>query len=141
TPVIKAGIPLVLVSRELPDLGAAFYSNDNEAGILLTTDFVLAQGAKDVVLIDEDIPSSTIRIRIEGFARSLERHGTSFDPRRLRLLVSPPRSFRGAPSGHADDAYRVPSARLGRGRRPCGCGGADDYYALGLYRSLGERRT
>src|SRR5690606_27973291 len=94
TPVIKAGIPLVLVSRELPELGVDFYSNDNEAGIQLTTDFVLAQGAKDVVLIDEDMPFSTIRIRIEGFRRSLERHGISFDARRHLVLVPPPRSFR-----------------------------------------------
>lgn len=140
TPVIKAGIPLVLVSRELPELGVDFYSNDNEAGIQLTTDFVLAQGAKDVVLIDEDMPFSTIRIRIEGFRRSLERHGISFDSRRHLVLVPPPRSFRVAQSWHADDAYRVASDLLDRGRRPDAFVVGDDYYALGLYRALRERR-
>src|SRR3546814_1110067 len=59
TPIIKAGIPLVLVSRELPELNVDFYSTDNEAGIQLTTDAVLARGAKDVVLLDEDMPFST----------------------------------------------------------------------------------
>src|SRR3546814_16021316 len=37
TPIIKAGIPLVLVSRELPELNVDFYSTENEAGIQLTT--------------------------------------------------------------------------------------------------------
>src|SRR3546814_18234970 len=47
TPIIKAGIPLVLVSRELPELNVDFYSPDNEAGIQLTTDAVLARGRSE----------------------------------------------------------------------------------------------
>jgi LacI family transcriptional regulator len=139
TPVIKSGIPLVLVSRELPELGVDFYSADNEAGIRLTTDFVLAQGAKDVVLVDEDMPFSTIRLRSEGFRRSLERHGLPFDPRQQLALVPPARAFRVSQSWQADDAYRVVSDLLDRGRRPDAFVVGDDYYALGLYRALTER--
>ena len=138
-PVIKAGIPLVLVSRELPELGVDFYSTDNEAGIRLTTDAVLSLGAKDVVLIDEDMPFSTIRLRLDGFRKSLERHGLPFDPRQNLALVPPPRSFRVSQSWHADDAYRVASDFLDRGRRPDAFVVGDDYYALGLYRALRDR--
>lgn len=138
-PVIKAGIPLVLVSRELPELGVDFYSTDNEAGIQLTTDAVLSLGAKDVVLIDEDMPFSTIRLRLDGFRKSLERHGLPFDPRQNLALVPPPRSFRVSQSWHADDAYRVASDFLDRGRRPDAFVVGDDYYALGLYRALRDR--
>lgn len=139
TPVIKAGIPLVLVSREMPELGVDFFSTDNEAGIRLTTDAVLDLGAKDVVLVDEDMPFSTIRLRTEGFRRSLEQHGLPFDPRQQLALVPPPRSFRVSQSWHADDAYRVASDLLDRGRRPDAFVVGDDYYALGLYRALRER--
>ncbi|WP_338425895.1 LacI family DNA-binding transcriptional regulator [Sphingopyxis kveilinensis] len=138
-PIIKAGIPLVLVSRELPELGVDFFSVDNEAGISLTTDFVVSQGAKDIVLLDEDMPFSTIRIRAEGFRRSLERHGLPFDTRQNLALVPPARSFRVSQSWQADDAYRVASDLLDRGRRPDAFVVGDDYYALGLYRALGER--
>lgn len=138
-PVIKAGIPLVLVSRELPELGVDFFSTDNEAGIGLSTDAVLARGARDVVLLDEDMPFSTIRLRIEGFKRALERHGLAFDPRNHLALVPPARSFRVSQSWHADDAYRVASDLLDRGRRPDAFVVGDDYYALGLYRALSER--
>jgi LacI family transcriptional regulator len=139
TPVMKTGIPLVLVSRELPELDVDFYSTDNEAGIRLTTEAVLARGAKDVVLIDEDMPFSTIRLRTEGFRHALERHGLVFDPRNNLALIPPARSFRVSQSWHADDAYRVASDLLDRGRRPDAFVVGDDYYALGLYRALRER--
>lgn len=139
TPVIKAGIPLVLVSRELPQLGVDFYSTDNEAGIRLTTEAVLERGARDIVLFDEDMPFSTIRLRAEGFRRTLERHGIAFDARRHLALVPRPRSFRVSQSWQADDAYRVASDLLDRGRRPDAFVVGDDYYALGLYRALRER--
>jgi LacI family transcriptional regulator len=139
TPLIKAGIPLVLVSREMPELEVDFFSTDNEAGIRLTTDAVFALGAKDVVLIDEDMPFSTIRLRTEGFRRSLEEHGLTFDPRHHLALVPAPRVFRVAQSWHADDAYRVACDLLDRGRRPDAFVVGDDYYALGLYRALRER--
>lgn len=138
-PVIKAGIPLVLVARELPELETDFYSNDNEAGIQLTTDAVLARGAKNVVLIDEDMHFSTIRLRCEGFRKSLEKHGLPFDPRVNLALVPPGRSFRVSQSWHADDAYRVTCDLLDRGRRPDAFVVGDDYYALGLYRAFRER--
>jgi LacI family transcriptional regulator len=139
SPVIKAGIPLVLVSRELPELGVDFFSTDNDAGIRLTTNAVIDLGAKDVVLIDEDMPFSTIRLRSEGFRRTLEGRGLPFDPRQNLALVPPPRSFRVSQSWQADYAYRVITDLLDRGRRPDAFVVGDDYYALGLYRALRER--
>jgi len=138
-PVIKAGIPLVLVTRELPELDVDFYSTDNKAGVQLATETVLKQGARDVVLLDEDMHFSTIRIRYEGFRQSLEKYGLPFDPRLNLALVPPTRSFRVSRTWHADDAYRVVSELLDRGRRPDAFVVGDDYYALGLYRALRER--
>lgn len=137
-PVIKAGIPLVMVTRELPELDVDFYSTDNNAGVQLATETVIKQGAKDVVLLDEDMHFSTIRIRYEGFRQSLEKYGLPFDPRLNLALVPPARSFRVSRTWHADDAYRVVSELLDRGRRPDAFVVGDDYYALGLYRALRE---
>ena len=139
TPVIKAGIPLVMVSRELPDTPVDFFSNDNQAGIRMTTEAVIGMGARDIVLIDEDMPFSTIRLRLEGFRRTLEVAGLTFDRRRNLALVPPARSFRVSHSWQADDAYRVAGELLDRGRRPDAFVVGDDYYALGLYRALRER--
>lgn len=136
--VIKAGIPLVLVSRELPDLEVDFFSSDNESGMKLTTDAVLARGARDVVLVEEDMPISTVRRRIAGFRRSLEEHGLTYEARHQLALVPPRRSFRVAQTWQADDAYRVCSDLLDRGRRPEAFVVGDDYFALGLYRALRE---
>lgn len=138
-PLIKAGIPMVLVSRELPELDVDFFSTDNAAGISMSTKAVLSQGARDVVLIDEDMPFSTIRLRIEGFSNSLREYGIAFDPRHNLALVPPARSFRVAQSWHADDSYRIACDLLDRGRRPDAFVVGDDYYALGLYRALRER--
>jgi len=141
TPVIKAGIPLVMVSRELPDTPVDFFSNDNQAGIGLTTNAVIRMGARDIVLIDEDMPFSTIRLRLEGFKRALEAAGIAFDPRKNLAPVPPPRSFRVSRSWQADDAYRVACELLDRGRRPDAFVVGDDYYALGLYQALRERNV
>src|SRR3546814_16596511 len=71
----------------------------------------------------------------------LERHGLAFDPRNNLALIPPARSFRVSQSWHADDAYRVASDLLDRGRRPDAFVVGDDSYALGLYRALRARGT
>lgn len=134
----KAGVPLVLVSRELPDLELDLISTDNEAGVYATTSHVLELGATDVVLIEEDLPISTIDHRISGFRRALEDHGLPYDSRRI-ALVPPRRSARAALPWQAEDAYRVSSDLLDRGRRPDAFVVGNDYFALGLYSSLRER--
>jgi LacI family transcriptional regulator len=100
---------------------------------------VVARGARDIVLFDEDMPFSTIRLRAEGFRRVLQQHGLPCDPAHQIALVPPPRTFRVSESWQADDAYRVASDLLDRGRRPDAFVVGDDYYALGLYRALRER--
>src|SRR3546814_13153084 len=66
TPIIKAGIPLVLVSRELPELNVDFYSTDNEAGIQLTTDAVLARGRSEERRVGKECVS-TCRARLAAY--------------------------------------------------------------------------
>ena len=79
TAITRAGIPLVLTTRELPELEVDFFSNDNEAGGRMTTNVVLERGARDPLLIEEDLQISTVEHRITGFRQALEEHGIPFD--------------------------------------------------------------
>ncbi len=135
--VTRAGIPLVMASREIPGLQVDFFSNDNEAGMYMATNAVLELGAKDVVLIEEDLPISTVKHRIDGFRRALEEHGIDFESR-LTALIPPRRSARAALPWRAEDAYRVANDLLASGRKPDAFVVGNDYFALGLYSSPRE---
>ena len=135
--VLRAGIPLVLTGREIPQLGVDFYSNDNEAGMRMTTGVVLDAGATDVVLIEEDLPISTVHHRIAGFRQALESRGLSYDSHRTELIPSR-RSSRAALPWRAEDAYLVANDILDR-RKPDAFVVGNDYLALGVYKALRER--
>jgi len=136
--VTKAGIPLVLAARELPELGVDFYSNDNETGRRLTTEVVIERGARDILLIEEDLRITTVTHRVAGFRDALERHDIPFDSSRM-LLVPSRRTMRGASLWRGEDAYRVVSDLLEASRVPDAFLVGNDYFALGLYAALRER--
>jgi len=136
--VTRAGIPLVLAAREIPELGVDFYSNDNEAGRRMTTEAVIERGARDIVIIEEDLRISTVAHRVTGFRQALESHGIPFDSRST-VLVPSRRTVRGASLWRGEDAYRVVSDLLDGGRRPDAFIVGNDYFALGLYTALRER--
>lgn len=138
TAVTRAGVPLVLLARELPELGVDLYSNDNEAGIRMTVETVIGRGARDIVLVEEDLRISTVTHRVDSFHRALEAHGISFDPRRMALVPSR-RTARGASLWRGEDAYRVISDLLDTGRVPDAFLVGNDYFALGIYAALRER--
>jgi LacI family transcriptional regulator len=138
TAVTRAGIPLVLTAREIPELGVDFYSNDNEAGRRATTEAVIARGARHIVLIEEDLKISTLTHRVNGFRAVLDAHGIPFDPRDMALVPSR-RTRRGTSFWSGEDAYRVVSDLLDVGRVPDAFLVGNDYFALGLYAALRER--
>ena len=136
--VQRAGIPVVVVNRDLPDLDADFVSTDNDAGAYAATDHVIRRGARTVMLLEEDLPISTIRLRIQGFQRAMGDHGLAVDERNI-VAVPTRRHDRAVLPWHADEAYRVAGDLLDRGYRPDAFVVGNDYFALGLYRALGER--
>jgi LacI family transcriptional regulator len=138
TAVTRAGIPLVLIARELPELGVDFFSTDNEAGSRMTTEAVIARGARRIVLLEEDLRISTLMHRRDGFRAVLEAHGIPFDPHDM-MLVPSRRTRRGASLWRGEDAYRVVSDLLDVGRVPDAFLAGNDYFALGLYAALRER--
>lgn len=136
--VEKAGIPLVLAAREAPGTDVDFYSNDNEAGRRMTTDVIIDRGARDIVVIEEDLRISTVAHRVTGYRHALERRNIPFDSHNI-LLVPSRRTMRGASLWRGEDAYRVASELLDSGRRPDAFIVGNDYFALGLYTALRER--
>lgn len=138
TRIRRAGIPVVVVNRELPGLDADFVSTDNDAGSYSATAHVIERGARRVRLLEEDLPISTIRLRIQGFQRALRDHGLEVDDRDV-VAVPTRRHDRAVLPWHADEAFRVAGDLLDRGHMPDAFVVGNDYFALGLYRALRER--
>lgn len=138
TAVNRAGIPLVIVARELPDIEADFYSTDNEAGRRMATAALIDRGARDIVLVEEDLQISTVTHRVDSFRKALEAHGIPFDSRRTALVPSR-RTARGASLWRGEDAHRVGTDLLESGRVPDAFMVGNDYFALGIYAALRDR--
>ncbi|MGP6169890.1 LacI family DNA-binding transcriptional regulator [Microbacterium sp. A204] len=137
TAITRAGIPLVLTARELPDLHVDFFSNDNEVGGYMTTEAILASGAKNPLLLEEDLRISTVDHRIAGFKRAIHEAGLPFDDSRV-VLVPSRRHTRGAMHWRVEDGYRIARDILEGSNRPDAFLVGNDYFALGLYTALRE---
>ena len=111
----NAGILRVLAAPEAPVMEVDFFSNDNEAGRRMTTEVVLQRGARDIVLIEEDLRISTVTHRVAGFRQALEQHGVAFarGARSWSPLGGP---LRGASLWRGEDAYTVARDLLDGGR-------------------------
>jgi LacI family transcriptional regulator len=122
----------------MPGLDVDLYSTDNEAGRIMTTEAALSHGARDIVLLEEDLRISTVTHRLDAYRKVLEAHGIPFDSKRIAAVPSR-RTARGASLWRGEDAYRVVSDLLDTGRLPDAFLVGNDYFALGLYAALRER--
>ncbi len=136
--VIRAGVPLVAMSREFQGSEADFFSNDNQHARRITTEAMIERGARDIILVEEDLRVSTVTLRVDGFRAALEAHGIPFDPKRTAIVPSR-RTARGATLWRGEDAYRVVGDLLDSGRAPDAILVGNDYFALGVYAALRER--
>lgn len=136
--VHRAGIPLTVVNRRLADLDVDTVATDNYAGAHAATAHVIAQGAREIVLLEEDLTITTIDQRIQGFQDALAEASLPYqDPQILRVPTR--RQDRAVLPWQAGDAYRITVDLLSRGHRPDAFVAGNDYFALGLYRALRER--
>jgi LacI family transcriptional regulator len=136
--VQRAGIPIVLVNRELDELHTDLVRTDNDLGAYAATSHVIAQGAKSVIMLEEDLPITTIRHRIEGFQRAMREKGLPSDDGNV-VRVPTRRNDGGVLPWQSDEAYGVAARLIDRGRRPDAFVTGNDYFALGVYRALHER--
>ncbi len=69
------GVPTVLLNRDLPDLGYRFVGTDNELGGYRATAHAISRGARSIVVLEEDLPITTIADRIAGYRRAMTEAG------------------------------------------------------------------
>jgi len=139
TPWADAGefpFPIVAVAREIPDVEYDSVSLDQQATMYAATRHVLAQGARSLLLFDEDLDVSSNRSRVAGFKSAVEtEEGTSG-----RVVLVPTRRFESSVRPwQPEEGYRSVYALLSQGLRPDAMLFEDDYYALGALRAIEDQ--
>ncbi|MEV4565052.1 LacI family DNA-binding transcriptional regulator [Nonomuraea sp. NPDC049419] len=133
----SVGVPTVLINRDLPDLGYRFVGTDNELGGYRAAAHAIARGARSIVVLEEDLPITTIDHRIAGFRRAMAEAGLPV-PRGSIMRVPTRRHEEAALPWQPQQAYQVARRMLRRSRLPDAVVVGNDYFALGLYRALEE---
>ncbi|WP_406675557.1 LacI family DNA-binding transcriptional regulator [Nonomuraea sp. N2-4H] len=133
----SVGVPTVLINRDLPDLGYRFVGTDNELGGYRATSHAIERGARSIVVLEEDLPITTIDHRIAGFRRAMAEAGLPV-PRGSIMRVPTRRHEQAALPWQPQQAYQVARRMLRRTRLPDAVVAGNDYFALGLYRALEE---
>lgn len=133
--------PIVFINRTAAGnaISGSFVGIDNRHGAYAATSHVIKNGARSAILLEEDLPISTIDQRIAGFRAAIEDHGLPFDDTSI-VTVPTRRTNRSALPWTANDAYRISGDILDRGHIPDAFVVGNDYFALGLYRALRERK-
>jgi LacI family transcriptional regulator len=79
SPFLKAGIPLVQMMREIPDLEADFVGSDEAAGTRLAMEHLIGLGHRRIAIIGGYDAISTGRFRREAYREMHARHGLPVD--------------------------------------------------------------
>jgi len=83
--LVRAGFPIVLVDRDLPELGAPAVVLDNEGAAYNAVRHLLAGGHRRIAMLSGRASISTTTERIAGYRRALREAGLAVDE---RLIVS-----------------------------------------------------
>jgi len=129
-----SGMPLVLVNRDIAELGCDFVGVDYEGGAYDATLHLLDRGARRVHLLEEDLAITPVDDRIAGFRRALHERGiednvTRVPTRRRESIALPWRP---------DDAYYAAQRLIPALDSGSAIVVGNDYFALGVYRALAE---
>ncbi|MFD4197208.1 LacI family DNA-binding transcriptional regulator [Amycolatopsis thermoflava] len=124
-----AGLPVVLLSRDIPELGFDFVGIDVEQAVADAVSRVAGPGR--AWLFEEDLEISTVAQRIAGFQRALG--GDS-----LVLKVPGHRTRDAALPWRPDDAHRLAAGLISREHHPELVVTGNDYFALGVYKAVRE---
>ncbi len=137
--VRDAGIPLVFVNRDVPELDCDMVGVDYERGSYEATSHLIAGGARRLLVLEEDLPITTTADRVAGFRRAMSDAGLKVvrrhDPRRTDEALRLARAALAAGGGVPLRARRADSGD----RHPDAIVTGNDYFALGLLRVLAER--
>lgn len=135
--VAEAGIPLVILNRDLPDADLDCVGVDYEQGAYDATRHLVESGARTICLMEEDLPISPVADRTAGFRRALK---DARIPRKNGPVLAVPTRRREslALPWEPADAYRLAQDIVRGDRLPDAIMVGNDYFALGVYRALTE---
>ncbi|HUC56174.1 MAG TPA: LacI family DNA-binding transcriptional regulator [Streptosporangiaceae bacterium] len=123
---IAAGIPVVLVNRSAESYGLPSVSADNELGMSLAVDHLVALGHRRIAHVAGPQDISTGLSRYHGFVEAMKAHGLEVD---TELVVT-------ARAYSIDEGERCCLALLEAGHRPTAIAAANDMLAVGCYAAL-----
>lgn len=130
-----AGIPLVLVNRDLREMDCDFVGMDFEGSMYAATRHLLDAGVTRIHLLEEDLSISSVEDRIAGFRRALGERGVPDDT----IIRVPTRRLRSsALPWDPGDAYRLAQRLIPDVDSGSAIMVGSDYFALGVYRALRE---
>lgn len=132
-----AGIPLVFVNRDVPEVGCDFVGVDNAQGAYEATRHLAAGGARSVWVFEEDLPITTIAGRVDGFGRAMKEAGLAAPPEAV-ISVPTRRDHSAVLPWQPEEAYQIARELVRRPGRPDAVFAGNDYFALGLCRALAE---
>ncbi|MER7012403.1 LacI family DNA-binding transcriptional regulator [Saccharopolyspora sp. NPDC000359] len=134
--LVAAKIPVVFVSRDLPDFGFDFVGIDAEAGVAEAVERVAA-GIDRAWLFEEDLRISTTEARIAGFRRALDSSGID-QQRSLVIKVQTRRAAGASQPWRPDDAHQMAANLITAQNHPDLIVAGNDYFALGILKALRE---
>jgi LacI family transcriptional regulator len=133
----SAGIPLVLINRDLPELNTDLVGVDHVRGGYEAARHAVAMGASKIYFLEEDLAVSSVADRVEGYRRALADSGLLMEPDAL-IRVPTRRLDQSAMPWDPSEAYRSARRVVRATRRPMAFVVGNDYFALGVYRVADE---
>lgn len=131
----SAGTSIVLINRDVPQLGCDLVGIDYEHAAYAATVHLLDSGVRHLYLLEEDLDISPVNDRVEGFLRAAAERGLRDEAVNVQRVPTRRHDSSTLP-WEAAEAYQV--ARQLTAKIPSGSGVlvGNDYFALGLYRAL-----
>lgn len=124
------GCPVVLTNKydgQQKDDNFDYIFVDHTLGMALATEHLLATGCKNMAVISGDVKEQTTRERLDGYLRTLEKHGLPYDATRV---------LNGKYTN--EGAYAAFSEFIQKGGTADGLIVSNDYAAMGILRFCHE---
>lgn len=78
--LVTSGIPVVCVSRRLPEMPVDFAGHDDVTGMRLVTEHLIELGHRRIAMVGGSQRSTVRHERAQGYRDALAHHGITFDP-------------------------------------------------------------
>jgi LacI family transcriptional regulator len=126
--LVRAGFPIVLVDRDLPELGAPAVLLDNEGAAYSAVWHLITRGHRRIAMLSGRAAISTTTERVAGYRRALYEAGVTMDD---RLVVSGASTSEGGAS--------AANAVLDLDEPPSAIFSGNNLMTIGALQSIGNR--